>query len=294
LAAESGRKVRRATGKMYPDEGSNTRKVGMRMKMTTMLAAALLAACAEKDEAVSTGFQYAEVIDLGAVITGDIAQKVAGSAFLAANGIDRLNKFEVVAWTANIGGGSVSGSNAFYTLASHGGPHVDAPNHVGLDGGIDSYPINSFVGPLKVFDVSEYPKGFTVPIDVFTEQSIEPGDVVLIYTNYAPPMDEESYPQTVTITRDAAEYLAEIPIRAFGTDAYSIANLQQQAVVESTDPTARVVPIHHSFLSRGIPVYEQLFDVERLIDKERMFFVGVPVNIPDGDGMIVRPVVFAF
>jgi kynurenine formamidase len=264
------------------------------MKMVTVLVAAILAACAEKNEAVSTGFHYAEVIDLGALITEDIAQRVAGSAFLAANRIDRLNEFEVVTWTANIGGGSVSGSNAFYTLANHGGPHVDAPNHIGLDGGIDSYPINSFAGPLKVFDVSEYAKGFTVPTDVFKGQGIEAGDIVLIYTNYAPPMDEESYPETVTITRDAAEYLAEIPIRAFATDSYSVANVQQQAVVESTDPTAKVVPIHHSFLSRGIPVYEQLFNVERLIDKERMFFVGAPVNIPDGDGMIVRPVVFAF
>ena len=70
-------------------------------------------------------------------------------------------------------------------------------------------------------------------------RGIEPGDVVLIYTNYAPPMDEESYPETVTITREAAEYLAEMPIRAFATDAYSVANVQQQAVVESADPTAQ-------------------------------------------------------
>ena len=266
----------------------------MRLGIIAALAAALLTACAEKDETTSTGFHHAEIIDLGTLVTEDIAQRVAGSAFLAANGINRLNEFDVVTWTADIGGGSVSGSNAFYTLANHGGPHVDAPNHVGLDGGIDSYPIDSFAGPLKVFDVSEYPIGFSVPIDVFKGQGIESGDIVLIYTNYEPPMDEESYPQTVTITREAAEYLADIPIRAFATDAYSVANVQQQAVVESTDPTAKVVPIHHSFLSRGIPVYEQLFNVDRLIDKERMFFVGVPVNIPNGDGMIVRPIVFTF
>ena len=266
----------------------------MRLGIIAVLAAALLAACAEKDESTPTGFHYSEVIDLGALITEDIAQRAAGSAFLAANGVNRLNEFDVVNWTTDIGGGSVSGSNAFYTVANHGGPHIDAPNHVGLDGGIDSYPIDSFAGPLKVFDVSEYPIGFTVPIDVFKGEGIESGDVVLIYTNYEPPKDEESYPQTVTITREAAEYLAEIPIRAFATDAYSVANLQQQAVVESTDPTAIAVPIHHSFLSRGIPVYEQLFNVDRLIDKDRMFFVGVPVNIPNGDGMIVRPIVFAF
>jgi kynurenine formamidase len=38
---------------------------------------------------------------------------------------------------------------------------------------------------------------------------------------------------------------------------------------------------------RGTPVYEQVFNVKRLVDKERLFFVGVALNIPDGDGMIV-------
>ena len=123
---------------------------------------------------------------------------------------------------------------------------------------------------------------------------IRSGDVVMIYTDYEPPQDDESFPETVTLTRDAAEYLATIPVRAFATDAFSVENLQDQAQLDSNDLTAQVVPIHHSFLSRGIPVYEQLFNVESLLDKEMMFFVGVPANIPDGDGMIVRPVVFVY
>jgi kynurenine formamidase len=44
-------------------------------------------------------------------------------------------------------------------------------------------------------------------------------------------------------------------------------------------------------LSQGIPFYEQLFNVEELLGHERMFFVGAPLNIEGGDGMIVRPVV---
>ena len=110
----------------------------MRLGIIAALAAALLTACTQKDATTSTGFHHAEVIDLGALITEDIAQRVAGSAFLAANGINRLNAFDVITWTADIGGGSVSGSNAFYTLANHGGPHVDAPNHYGLGGGLDA------------------------------------------------------------------------------------------------------------------------------------------------------------
>ena len=53
-------------------------------------------------------------------------------------------------------------------------------------------------------------------------------------------------------------------------------------------------PVHHSFLSRGIPAYEQLFSVEKLLGKEDLYFVGPPLNIKDGDGMIVRPVVLVY
>ena len=56
-------------------------------------------------------------------------------------------------------GGSVSVSNAYYTLFNHGGPHVDAPNHVGVGSGLDSYPVESFAGPVKVFDVRQFSKG---------------------------------------------------------------------------------------------------------------------------------------
>ena len=73
-------------------------------------------------------------------------------------------------------------------------------------------------------------------------------------------------------------------MRAYGTDAFS---------VEALDDL-RMPSLHHSFLSRGIPVYEQLFNVEGLLDKGEMFFVGVPLNISGGDGMIVRPVVFVY
>jgi kynurenine formamidase len=258
------------------------------------LAFIVLAGCNSATPGGSPDFAPNEVIDLGALVTEDINQQIAGRAFLGINGTDRLNHFELVTWTVEIGGGSVSGSNSFYTIANHGGPHVDAPNHVGLEGGIDSYSVGAFSGPLKVFDVSDHPKGFSVPRTIFEGQSIDPGDVVMIYTDYQPPQDDNSFPEIVTLTRDAAEYLASIPVRAFATDAFSVENMQEQAQVESNILTAQVVPVHHSFLSRGIPVYEQLFNVESLIFKERMFFVGVPANIRDGDGMIVRPVVFVY
>ncbi len=249
----------------------------------------LLAACSP--DVVS--WEPKEVVDLGALVTEDLPERVWGKAFLAANNFERPNSFEVINFEFQMEGGSVSVSNAYYTLFNHGGPHVDAPNHVGVGSGLDSYPVESFAGPVKVFDVRQFSKGRTIPAEAFNE-SVQPGDVVLIFTGYTPPKTDDAFPETITLTRAAAEHLASIPVRAFGTDAFSVANLQDTSTVDAESATARAVPIHHSFLSRGIPVYEQLFNVDQLLGKENMYFVGVPLNIRGGDGMIVRPVVFVY
>ena len=54
------------------------------------------------------------------------------------------------------------------------------------------------------------------------------------------------------------------------------------------------LPVHDSFLSRGIPAYEELFNLDRLLDRDRLLFVGVPLNVESGDGMPVRPVALAY
>ena len=88
--------------------------------------------------------------------------------------------------------------------------------------------------------------------------------------------------------------MAGLPIRAFGTDAWSVDPGVDFRPAEPPSNPAEMVPVHHSFLSRGIPAYEQLFSVEKLLGKEDLYFVGPPLNIKDGDGMIVRPVVLVY
>jgi len=96
------------------------------------------------------------------------------------------------------------------------------------------------------------------------------------------------------LTYEAAEYLASIPVNAFGTDAFSVDTSDDNDPINSKSSVARAAPVHHAFLSRGIPVYEQLFQVDVLLAKLNMYFVGVPLNIKDGDGMNVRPIVFVY
>lgn len=234
-----------------------------------------------------------EIIDLGAVVTEDLPERVWGKMLLTANGFDRSNKFDVIKFEFELNGEQVNVSNSYFTIFNHGGPHVDAPNHIGVGQGIDNFPIESFTGPLKVFDVSDYPKGRSIPPEIF-EKSVNQGDIVLIYTKFTPNLLSKEFPETIALTREASEYLATIPISAYGTDAFHVESLPDTSFVNVKSAPAIVAPIHHSFLSRNIPVYEQLFHVEELLDKNNMYFVGVPLNIKDGDGMIVRPVVFVY
>lgn len=265
------------------------------MSLAVTVVVATQVGCSADEETPAAVFEPREVIDLGALVTPDLPERVWGRAMLEATGFTRPNEFDVIRQDYEMPDGSVSTSSAYYTLYNHGGPHVDAPNHVSVGPGLDSYPVESFAGPLKVFDVKGFPLGRSIGQDVFAG-SVEAGDIVLIFTGYAPPASDEALPETTTLTRDAAEYLATLPVRAFGTDALSVATANETRPVVADSELARAVPIHHSFLSRGIPVYEQLFNVDRLVERSgsALYFVGVPLNIKDGDGMIVRPIVFVY
>lgn len=93
---------------------------------------------------------------------------------------------------------------------------------MGYAGGLNSYSVESFVGPLKVFDVNYSPLGRTVGKEIFEGQGIRPGDIVLIYTNYKPPKAADEYRSVISLTPEAAEFLARIPVQPFATDAWSV------------------------------------------------------------------------
>lgn len=257
----------------------SARLLGLVALSATVLSCATSQSTADRPP----GFVPSEIVDLGASVTPDLAERFWGKAFLKQMGFLKHNSFEVIRWKFPVDNDTVSGSNAYYTVFNHGGPHVDAPNHIGVGGGVDSYPIEAFAGPLKVFEVSSYPLGRSVPASVF-QGRVTAGDVVVILTRYTPPPTDQALPQVITLTNEAAEFLATLPVRAFGTDAFSVESLSD----------TKMPWLHFSFLSRNIPVYEQLFNVDRLIGKQRMFFVGTPLNIKDGDGMIVRPVALVY
>jgi hypothetical protein len=173
-----------------------------------------------------------EIIDLGVEITADTPKQFWGNKFLSDMGFDGLNSFNVVHWEF----GPVSGSNAYYTLFNHGGPHVDAPNHVGVGPGLDAYAVESFVGPVRAFDVSHLESGRTVTVDMVRSLPITPNDIVIMYTGYAAPTSDSDLPETIALSYEAAEYLATIPIRGFGTDSEPMRLVWQASRIRVPSP----------------------------------------------------------
>lgn len=264
----------------------------MKQRMALMLLAPLLVfGCVRSDRHTESALPKPnEIIDLGALVTEDLPERVWGKGFMTQMGFAESNTFDVISWDF----GPISGSNAYFRIFNHGGPHVDAPNHIGMGPGIDSYPIESFIGPARVIDMSHLPVGRSVTKEMLEDQDIEAGDIVLMYTDYVRPQTESALPESITLNFEASEYLASIPIRAFGTDAFSVDSLTDERPVVADSAAARTLPAHYSFLTRSIPAYEQLMNMDRLLGKRNLYFVGVPLNVANGDGMIVRPVVFVY
>ena len=75
--------------------------------------------------------------------------------------------------------------------------------------------------------------------------------------------------------------------RFWGEQQLRASGLDQLNVFEDRE-------IHHAFLTRDILIYEQLANLDELLGSEQLQFVGVPLNVEDGNGVPVRPVVFVF
>jgi kynurenine formamidase len=224
-----------------------------------------------------------QIIDLSPTITEDLPVRIWGHRALKDLGFSDATEFRVIR-----GDKPFYFSNSYYTLFNHGGSHVDAPNHLERGAsGIDSYPLESLVGPIKLVDVRGRPSDQPIAITDFANQGIARGDVVIILTGYVPPSGPDELPAIRSLSKEAAEYLAAIPVKAFGTDALSadVWGLRGLPYEES---------VHHVFLGHRIPIIEQLTNVEALIAIRQSVFVGLPLKVKDGDGSPIRAAAFVY
>jgi hypothetical protein len=134
---------------------------------------AALLSCSKAVDDQPRGFAPSEVIDLGASVTEDLPQRMWGKVFLKQMNFTKQNEFNVIAWKFPVDGDTISGSNAYYTLFNHGGPHVDAPNHVGAGGGIGGYLVVEADDEAAAIDQVKHGLVVLVELDVATPRRAE-------------------------------------------------------------------------------------------------------------------------
>ena len=188
-----------------------------------------------------------------------------------------------------------------FSTAEHGGTHIDAPIHFAENGQtVDQIPLSNLVGNAIKIDVSK--KAFNNPdylvgIADFTNwekeenQNIPEGSIVLLETGYSKfYKDKLKYLGTEErgeaavkklhfpgLAPEAAKWLVENRnIHAIGIDTPSIDFGQSQDFKS-----------HVTLLSKNIPAFENLTDLEKLPSKDFQV-IALPMKIKGGSGGPLR------
>ena len=182
-------------------------------------------------------------------------------------------------------------TSSYLTIFNHIGSHFDPPNHI-IKGAksVDQIPLEKFFGKANIFDFRGKTPGEPLLKEDFEDKNIKPGEIVIVYAGYSPPTDPEKLPSYPFLSGEAAEYLAEIPVKAFATDMLSIVDYKKyyETVPEGIKGSENVFPEHYAFLSREIPVIEGLVNLEKILWQENVVFSAFPINIKGGNGSPVR------
>jgi kynurenine formamidase len=174
-------------------------------------------------------------------------------------------------------------------LGEHTGTHVDAINHMARQyrgQSIDTMPLTMFYTEGLCVDLSQ--KGLREliePADVeralaVASLAIKPGDTVLLHTDhYRRAFGTADWHNGPGISTDTARWLGQQQIVAFG--------------VETASPGVRHVSnkeVHHICGELGFTHYENLINLDQLIDRGRFRFIGLPLKIRGGTGSPVRAI----
>lgn len=174
-------------------------------------------------------------------------------------------------------------------MGEHTGTHVDALNHMGKEyvgQSIDKMPLSMFYtegicldftnkGLFELIDSSE--------IEVALKNSnleVKKGDTVLICTNHFKKYyGTENWKNGPGVTADAARWLGERKISAFGVETMS-----------PGVPRVSNREVHQICGELGFTHYENMVNLDKLINRGRFRFIALPLKIRGGTGSPVRAI----
>lgn len=169
-------------------------------------------------------------------------------------------------------------------MPEHCGTHFDAPAHF-VEGGTTTaeYPLGQLVLPGHLLDLTHKKRGdaITIPdLEAAEERSdrkIGPGAATIVWTgadSYWGEADYDTHRQYIPVP--TAQWLVDRGISLFCTD-----------LIGMDDPSEWWWPTHDLWLNAGVPMVQQLANLERLQGKQ-FLFVALPLKMREGTGSPVR------
>jgi len=174
-------------------------------------------------------------------------------------------------------------------MSEHTGTHVDALNHMRKEDkgkSIDTMPLSTFYTEGICLDFSS--KGLK---EIITSEEIKnqlkllnlklkKGDTLLLCTNhYQKHFNTGNWPSGPGISAEAARWLGEQKIAAFGVETMS-----------PGVPGISNKEVHHICGELSFTHYENMINLDKLVGRGRFRFIALPLKIRGGTGSPVRAV----
>lgn len=172
-------------------------------------------------------------------------------------------------------------------ISEHGGTHSDAIWEYKPGGAtIDNMPLTHFWGSAICIDVSHIPPSRRIePRDLQeavrkSGQSLQPGDIVLLYTGHFDRyFDTDQWQTTYSgLSYEGAKWLAEQGVVNIGVDAPAIDH------PEDVDFSGHLVCGEYDITNT-----ENLCNLHLVVNR-RFLYMGLPLRIRDGSGSPIRAV----
>lgn len=169
------------------------------------------------------------------------------------------------------------------SMIVHTGTHVDSPMHF-IDNvpAIDEVPLERLFGTAKMFRYPEELHGQEITLDAVKDAGLDlgAGDIFVLATGI------EAYAETAgynavypSPSEELLRWLIDKRIAAYMTDATSI---DQPGSTES--------PRHHLLLGAGVPIVENLRNLDQLPENRPFVICALPLKLAGREGSPCRAV----
>lgn len=169
------------------------------------------------------------------------------------------------------------------TMLVHTGTHVDAPKHF-LDNVpcIDEIALDSFFGPCKLFRYGKKPASQEITLEEVqcSGFNLKQGDIFLMATGIEAFAQTREYNLLYPVpSEELIRWLISKKIKSYMTDATSV------------DPVdAEGSPKHHLLLGAGVPIVENLCNLDQLPEDKSFIVCALPLKLGGREGAPCRAV----